>query len=350
MANKIYVTPNSGKYLGKILVFDQVENMTHIRSSRIPQHPVESLNRSTADHRFRDGAKITLTGMVSDNWNSNIVAVPLPEFKSAVTKRQAILREKMEEEFPQNSYVNLVVNQILDKKTPNKFQLEIALRQDTFWIDQARKLIAQEKDALSRIAEKRLTATGFQANDSFDNSAINTIQQAKEMLDYLDQTSTICTVVSMFDVYRSMVLTNFTNVLRNGEQRGAYWLNLVFEEQLLATVTSNPIIVDSKNTEEVETKSNKGKTNPLTVDEKDAIFTRIKVIWDNEVKNFSLRDQAIRSKIAVETRDITAEKRTLDRIFQKVILKGRDEEARDYASQQLVEGALEAISGKDGKL
>lgn len=126
MAAKIYIVPSSGQYEGKLLVFDTVESMSHIRNSKIPQHPVESINRSSADHRFREGAKIQMTGAISDQWDTTVTEEPTPPFKTLVNKEQVLVREKILKELPADSVAVKVVNQILDKKIPRTEDLEAA--------------------------------------------------------------------------------------------------------------------------------------------------------------------------------------------------------------------------------
>lgn len=321
MSAKIYIIPDSGKYEGKLLVFDTVESMSHIRSSKIPQHPVESLNRSRADHRFREGAKIQLTGAISDNWDTQITDEPRPAFKTLANKEQVLIRDKIQNEFPRGTVVNKVINQILDKKDPRPEDLEIVNSAEfngqvrgPFWLAKAERALEVEKDSLDIAQQKQLSQVGSRSNDYSQGFNINTITQAKELLKDLDENSVLVTVVSMFEIYENMVLSNFTNVLRNGPQRGAYWVSLTLEEQLLARTVTNPIVVDSTNSEEVGTGTNLGKKSRQPIDKNDKIYKTVQELYKIELKlvadsdpSANTRDPKIESKVKNATNEKSEE-------------------------------------------
>jgi hypothetical protein len=307
MAAKIYIIPESGKYQGDLLVFDTVESMTHSRTSRIANHPVESLSRSTSDHRFREGAKIQIVGAISDNWNTLTIEVPNPPFKTQPNKEQVLIRAAIQTEFDTSTIVYKVVNQILDKKQVREVDREAALKAEfnnevrgPFWISIAEKVLEKEKDSLDIAQQKQLSQIGNRSNTSTQNQNINTIGKARELLNELERQSVLVTVVSMFETYENMVLTNFTNVLRNGPQRGAYWVSLSLEEQLLATVETNDIVIDARSTEEASTVSDKGKKQAPGIDSTDPLYKAVKKIFDYEVNLMATNDQ----KAKVQDEDI----------------------------------------------
>ena len=362
MAAKIYIVPSSGKYEGKLLVFDTVESMTHIRNSKIPNHPVESINRSVADHRFREGAKIQMTGAISDNWNTTITEEPTPPFKTLVNKEQALTREKMSAEFPEGTTVNKVVNQILDKKTPRIEDFEAANeaefdneKRGPFWIAVADRLLKIEKDSLDIAIQKQLSQAGIRTNNYSQGDQINTITQARELLNDLEQNSILVTIVSRFEVYENMVITNFTNVLRNGPQRGAYWVSLTLDEQLLATTVRNPLVLDTASTEEASEVSAKGKKTPKQVDRNDPNFKKVLTIYEEQVTLVAkedskayLPDENIRTKISKAPSPIT-EDENLEQAFNIYVNAGTDEDAARAQTEQFIRARLGTISAVVGK-
>lgn len=282
----IYIVPNSGQYEGKLLVFDYVESMNHVSTSKIPQHPVESLERSSADHRFREGVKIQITGNISDNWTSSITEVPSPVFQTLVFKRQKLLRQEVAEETGNNSYTTKLVNKILDKE-PIEFEEYLRVPvSETYFYREADRLLKIEKDALSLASDKEMSLSDIITNNYTLGQQINTIAQAEEMLRYLDDNSTLLTVVSQYRTYENMVLTNYSNPLRNGAERGAYWVSLNLEQQLLATTVSSPIAISARDSEEVNEEKNKGKQAITSIPTNSKAYKEVNKIWDQEVADF----------------------------------------------------------------
>lgn len=362
MAAKIYIIPNSGKYDGKLLVFDTVESMSHIRTAKVPQHPVESLNRSAADHRFRDGAKIQITGAISDNWDSRVTDEPRPAFKTVPNKEQALIRDKIQNEFPRGTLANKVINQILDKKTPRAVDLERVTEAEfngqergTFWLAKANRALETEVDSLDIAQLKQLSQVGSRSNDYSQNFNVNTITQARELLNELDRDSVLVTVVSMFEVYENMVVTNFTNVLRNGPQRGAYWVTLSLEEQLVAKAATKEIVVDSVNSEEVSSVSDKGKRSRNPVGKNDPIYKKVEKIYKEELEKVArgnpeafVADADIKYKVEKSTDGLSEEGIILG-ASHFYVNNGEDTEAAEESARTEIRTKLLAASQKPGK-
>ena len=348
MGAQIYLVPTSGTYEGKLLVFDTVESMSITAVSKIPQHPVESLNRSSADHRFRDGTKIQITGAISDSWETDIKEDPTPVFQTAANKSQKVLRNKIVVEYDEQQLVNKVVNQILDKQEPDQDELSLALNIDSYWITLARRTVALEKDDLERARDKQLSLEGVISNNFTNGTRINTVLQAKEMLERMDEESTIMTVFTMNDgQYENMVLTNFTNIARNGEQRGAYWVSLSLEQQLLATTAKNKIVIDEANTEAASDNINKGKKTRTVVDRSDVNYKKLLIIWDKEIAIAdNLNRQADFRKLGdTVTKGVKAKDRILDAVYIKYLHAGADQKVALAEARKDVIAAIQLLAG-----
>lgn len=285
MANKIYILPQYGKYEGTLLVFDYVENMTHNSTSKVPQHPVESFGRSIADHRYREGLKIHLTGNISNNWESGAQTVNTSPFQTQAFKEQEILRRAVNVEYPAGSPVSKAVNEILDvKATKNAVLLKYDIPpESTYLLSIAESLVKQEKDIVSVAEGKNLSLNASATNDRTLGRQINTIAQGEELLKYLDDTSTLVTVYSMYRTYENMVITNFSNILRNGVERGAYWFNLSFEQQLVASTVTKPLAIDPVNSEKLITLEERGKVE-IGVDP--VLRTKVSAIYEEVLKKY----------------------------------------------------------------
>jgi hypothetical protein len=279
--SKIYIIPESGKYEGKLLVFDHVENMNHTSSSKIPQHPVESRNRGTADHRYKDNLKIQIIGNISDNWETNVLTIDKPLFQILVFKRQKKLREKAREELPEGSQTLDTMNKILDKEKVQDFELFRVPIGETYWIREAQKLLSIEKDTLDLAEDKELALESAISNGYSLGQQINTIAQANELLKYLDESGTLVTVVSIYNAYSNMVISSYSNPLRNGAQRGAFWVILDLEQQQVATTVSNPIVVSSTNSEEVNDKKDVGKKTGGEIDKNSEAYITSKKLFED---------------------------------------------------------------------
>lgn len=283
--SRIFIMPVTGKYEGQLLVFDHVESMTHISTSKIPSHPVESLNRSSADHRYRDGVKIQIVGNVSDQWTSTAVTVPQPFFKTLNYIRQGILRDKVREDLGPDSSTTKLVNKILDKE-PVTLQEELSVPiTETFWVREAKRILNQEKDTLLLANDKELFLENQASNGATLGTQINTRAQAHEMLTYLDENSDLMTVFSLYDTYENMVISNFSNPLRNGPDRGAYWVSLTLDEQLVSTTVRNPLNISPRDSEEVNEINDKGKQVAESIQPGDLEYKVASSLWDQELAN-----------------------------------------------------------------
>ena len=291
MERKIYIIPNSGRYEGKLLILDHVESMTHISNSRIAKHPVESMNKSVADHRFREAKVIQMSGNVSDAWDTEITLVPTPVFQTMTNRDSQVVREQCEFNLGADSPTCIMMNKVLDNivslEVPISFELAAELfkipSDEFYWIKTADSLVKAEKDKLDIAKSKSLSLTGGKYNSDYNNGSINTVQQTREMINELDREGTFVTIVSMFESYHNMVMKSYTNPLRNGVERGAYWVDLVFEEQLTATTVTNPIVLQATASEEVVAEVAAGKTSPVPVPKTDASYRTIDALVTEEL-------------------------------------------------------------------
>lgn len=301
MANgkKIYIVPSSGAYDGKVIALDHVEGFNWKSSSSISQHPVESQNQNIADHRFHQAKTISMSGMVSDEWNTNIVYEPTPVFQTTYKKQQKSLRTTVADAYGKNSDVYRIVTSILDKEVTNinnfnTNKINTLPEDQQNYVFEAFDLVTAEQDVIDISQDKGQSITQADDNLTYVNNALNSIVQVKEALQYFDDNDTILTIVSLRDTYENMVLVEFNNVLRNGPERGAYWVNLLFKEELIATGVTNRTIVSSENSEEVDDKKTKGKSDPEE-DINSVFVERVNEIYD-DVKDKHPSNNGINNK------------------------------------------------------
>lgn len=332
---KIYIVPNSGQYAGTLLVFDHVDSMNHTSNSTIPQHPVESFERGRADHRYREGVKIQISGHITDNWSTEAVQLPSPAFQTKTFKTQKLLRSDVSEYTGSGSKVTKLVNKILDKTPVSESEVLNVDVVDRYWVSQAFRLVKEEKDVLSQASDKDMSLENLVSNTFTLGSQINTIAQAVEFLTYLDNNSTICTVVSLWKTYDNMVLTSFSNPLRNGAERGAYWISLNFEQQLIATTVSKPIAISPENSEEVNSQKDLGKQSAVSRPKTDATYQEVEKIWDEELKAYP------RAKKYVTEKNKDAALQRASDVYDNAGDKGDIAELR---SRRNIKASLQAIT------
>ena len=303
MERKIYIIPNTGRYEGKLLILDHVESMTHISNSRIAKHPVESMNKSVADHRFREAKVIQMSGNVSDAWDTEITLVPTPVFQTMTNRDAQVIREQCAFELGADSPTCILMNKVLDNVPTLPIALELLLipSDEFYWITTAEALVKAEKDKLAIAKSKSLSLTGGKYNSDYNNGSINTVQQTREMINELDREGTFVTIVSMFESYHNMVMKSYTNPLRNGVERGAYWVDLVFEEQLTATTVTNPIVLQATASEEVVAEVAAGKTSPVPVPKTDASYKTIDALVTEELAIKSRDNSKINTYMNVQS-------------------------------------------------
>lgn len=274
---KIYIAPKvndyATRYNGAVLVFDYVESMSHTSTASLADHPVEFQNSNIADHRFHQGQEITLTGNISDNWQTDLVINPTPVFQTIGFKGQKELRRACVEELGTDSPTCQMVNYILDGNdlTSEDNQKILNLPKDeTYWATEASRLVVSEQDTIEIAQEKGLSVTKEEDNASTDNRNINQVGQAVEMLQYIDDNDIIVRIHSLHKVYDNMVLLSFNNTLRNGPQRGAYWVSLTFRERLMARTTSDVSLGAVSSSEFISDRKNLGTVNkpPLDSDQR----------------------------------------------------------------------------------
>jgi hypothetical protein len=365
MASKIYIAPSYGNKEGQLLVFDTVESMTHIKTSRVPQHPVEAINRSSADHRYREGVKIQIVGMVSDNWITSIKEEPTPQFKTSTDKFQKNIRLKLEQEFQEdtnneifltiNDYelVSEVVQKILDKKEVPQKDFDDAKAISPFWVIMSKATVEREKDEVALSLDKQLKNSQNTISNSYTMEEQNsTITQAKELLNDIDENNILCTIMSMFEVYDNMILTSFNNPLRNGPQRGGYWVSLTFEEQIIATTTTKKLVVDSKESEAANSKKDRGKQEPVVIDKGDTKWKELEGLWDEQLRRRDAQGEGpkIRKFSKVVTNGKTAKERVLEEVYRVYVSSSSEKEMAKQQASFLISGRMGDILGKQGKL
>lgn len=365
MASKIYITPSYGNFEGQLLVFDTVESMTHVRASKTPQHPVEHLDKGMADHRFREGVKIQIVGMISDNWTTAIKEEPTPQFKTSTDKQQQAIRTKLEQQFQEdtnneifkttNDYnlVSEVVQKILDKKEVRPRDFEEAKAISPFWVIMATQTIDRERDEVSLIRDKQLKNSNNSLTNNYTMEDQNsTITQAREFLTELDKESILCTVVSMFEVYDNMVLTSFNNALRNGPQRGGYWVSLSFSEQLVASTVTKELVVDEKETEVANENKDKGRQEPVVIDKSDTVYKDLLQLWEDLLKKRDSEGQGpkIRKYSRVVTNNKTAKETILEDVYRSYATKLSDKETATKDARLSINSGMLRILAKQGKL
>jgi len=273
--SKIYIAPktnsfNKNKYAGKLLVFDHVESMNHGSGATLANHPVEFQNSNIADHRFHQGQEINITGNISDNWQTSLIVNPTPNFQTLSHIRQKQLRLACGEEEGTSSYVYSVVNKILDGEPVKESERLSVPEASSHWVTEADRLLGAEKDTIEIAEEKGMSVNRDNNNASTKNGNINQIDQAQEMLEYIDEHNVIVKIHSLRKVYDNMVLTEFSNPLRNGPGRGAYWVSLSFQERLMAEVASDDVLASIDDSEFLSKPQDigQGTKNPLTAKEK----------------------------------------------------------------------------------
>ena len=279
MANRIYLAPQSGQNVSKLLVFDYVESMNHVSTSVVPQHPVESINKSIADHRFKKGKKISITGMVSDNWDTSLVEVISPEFETAAKKDSKVLRTKGEETLGKESATYKLMVKILDRKQYFNSELDDVPTGEQYWIAGAFRSIASDGDFVNEIYNKGIPFQNRTTNLSTSDGNVNTISEAREILKDLDDNSILVTVYSMYEEYPNMVISSFSNPLRNGVQRGAYWVQLNLEEQLIASDAANILSYNVDNSEYLSNLEDKDKVSGKDLTANDKVSQVVLALW-----------------------------------------------------------------------
>ena len=278
---KIYISPNSGEYAGALLVLDHVESMSHMSNAVISSHPVESQNQNIADHRYHTGKVISLTGNISDNWRTEVITNPTPVFQSVYFKESKRLRAAVIEATGYFSKTTEYVNSILDgfEDVTEKDVVDNVPEEEQFYITQARRIVVSEKDMIEEAQKKGMSVDKEESNSSKVNGIVSGIEDAKEMLKSLDRNNTIVSVQSVWDNYGNMVLKSFNNVLRNGPQRGAYWVNLVFEEEMIAEEAKKFSVISPANSEETAETEDKGKTDKVVADASDENVSAVNAIY-----------------------------------------------------------------------
>lgn len=285
--SKIYIAPKTNssfpQYTGKLLVFDHVESMTHSSTASIAAHPVEFQNSNIADHRYHLGTEITITGNISDNWQTDLVTNPTPVFQTIGWKNQKQLRAACGTELGTDSPTCQLVNNILDGNDASQAELIRIPSDELSWVTEATRLVITEQDTAELAEEKGMSISKDEDNASVDNSNINRIIQAMEMLEYIDNHNLIVKVHSLKKVYDNMVLTSFTNPLRNGPERGAYWVTLTFRELRLAQTASDIHVAAVDHSEFLKGSKNlgKGKKNELDETQTKAADVAINKAIDN---------------------------------------------------------------------
>jgi hypothetical protein len=318
--NRIYIVPRSGKNEGKMLVFDYVESMDHSKSATVASHSVESQNQNIADHRYSGSKVINLTGMFSDKWNTEHILDPTPVFRTAQAKLQERLRIKcvtaaedyhselediaiaFSETIPAfdagTDITNKIVNGVLDGEGSSEgystttltgaaenasegiFKSKLVPKELEHFIAAAERLVAMEIDILDIIRDKGMSLANANTNGP-QREAINEIGKAIEFLSDLDKDSTLVNIHSIFGVHENMVLTSHGNPLRNGAQRGAYWVSLTFQEERIAEDSEKFVVASYTNSEAVNKEEKGGKRTAPEADKKDTVVSNIHDIYNN---------------------------------------------------------------------
>ena len=260
-SKRIYIVPQSGIYEGRVIALDHVSGFNFKSLSVVANHPIESQNQNIADHRYHQSKTVTMSGMVSDNWDTKIIYEPTPVFQTTYQKQEKALRIAVENNVGKDSDTYKVVTKILDEGSALNSEIVALPDSSQFYAVEALRLRSSEKDVIQTAQEKGQSITASDDNFVFLNNVINTITQVQEALKYFDDNDTLLTIVSLRNTYENMVLIDFNNTLRNGPERGAYWVDLVFREEFIATGVTNDTVIDFRTSEEVDETSDKGKVN-----------------------------------------------------------------------------------------
>lgn len=288
--NRIYIGQKTGKYAGKIIVFDHVEAMNQTSTSVITNHPVEYKNQNKADHRFHNGIAISIAGMISDNWQTTLVNDPTPVFETMYYKKQKTLRLSAAADIGQESFIFELMTRVLQGETIDPEELQVGYEEypsDYWYVAVAQALVNSESDMIESAQNKNMSISESESNADLSNGNINTITEAQEMLEYWDANDSILTVTSMWKTYENMVLTNYSNPLRNGPQRGAYWVNLNLKEELISQAIDVTRVVSPENSEEVDEEENEGKNSRNVVDiyGNDPAAVAVRAIYNEQLAN-----------------------------------------------------------------
>ncbi|NRA42737.1 MAG: hypothetical protein HRU21_10600 [Pseudomonadales bacterium] len=304
---RIYITPKSGILSNLLLVLDHVETMSHLSTATVASHPVEGQNQNKSDHRYHNGKVINLTGMISENWKVDVAQTnPTPVFKSLYAIESNRLRRVVKESAGEDAWVTIYVNEILDgfgDPTDEEIATNVPTSQQ-FYITQARRIVVSEKDMVQEAADIGLSTDKSESNVAIVNGGSNPIQASQEFLKYIDSNDTIVTIQSLYDIYDNMVLTNFNQVLRNGPQRGAYWVNLSFREERITNSVDKFLSADPESSEELTTRKGGGKKFSRTADASDAQVKKVDDLYVEFLETARSEESRIDSWLQVNPNNV----------------------------------------------
>lgn len=316
MADRIFIEPLDGKYKGQLLVFDVVKSMNHIRSATTFSHSVEHLNTNISDHRYRGPASVMMSGYVSDSWDSTLIEEPDGSFKDYVIDEENLLIDVM------GNIVEEAPEEDIARQARLFRDTQLALNgeePDLVWgdgpdedftdedsIKEAQSIFKKKNDTNKRKEEKGLDFSDDISNSSKYGLQINTIQQAIEVLNNIDQESVLCDVHSKYEVYENMVLENFSNPLKAGAESQAYHFSLMWKEQNTANILVSTRIIFFENSELAENDKLLGKDSTKNFDKSDPLYTEMSAIWEDAKRSngilslpFGTDDRVIReTKVA----------------------------------------------------
>lgn len=249
--DRIYlITQGTSKWGGKILLFDVVKSYNTTMNATTTSHSIEAENRSISDHTYNRNVNIQLTGYISDSWDS--------EFKSNIDKKwnnyadnlqDQLFSTALDNESAENSAIpgwpsiTQAVEEIMETGEGPKAldyygiptTADASLQQEL--ILQAYKIFESKKAVYTQASNKSILSENI-TNDDSNNGAINTTEQAEELLQAIRGGRLLCTLAGKWRTLENMVMSNFTNPLKAGPGSQAYYVTLSFEQQRSATTNS----------------------------------------------------------------------------------------------------------------
>lgn len=311
---RIYIEPTTGDKVKTLLVFDYVESLTASRSAKVLNHPVESINTSSADHRYREGVKIQLTAMVSNNWQTSAVLAPSPKFENSADKQANNLVKALgmvdpndldltslekEAETSSNYYITSLVDgfgvgdkqksyaylrnavtSLLNVKEVNSDLEEAVALFGGVYVSYAYQAIDVEDDILDTLNKKGLPNAGDSSNQAEDSGNITTQVQTLELIKHLDKYSDLMRMRTHLDEYENLAITNFTHTYRNGADRAGLWVSLTLEEQMTSKESVKVTALELAKTEVDAASKDIGKQNRKPITPNNKHYQQAKGIWD----------------------------------------------------------------------
>lgn len=245
-----FITQGTSKWGGKILLFDVVNSYSTSMNATTTSHSIESENRAVSDHIYNQNTTVQLTGYISDSWDS--------EFKSNIDKKwnnyadnqqDALFFNAIENDNDPNSSIpgwpsiaQACENIMETGEGPSATDYygipttaDASIQQEL--ILQAYKVFESKKSVYSQASNKAIASENI-TNDDVNNGAINTTEQAVELLQGIRSERLLITLAGKYRTLENMVMTAYSNPLKAGAGSQAFYVTLTLEQQRTSTTNS----------------------------------------------------------------------------------------------------------------